>query len=218
MSLFSTARRRRLLFVAAIVIALTLPLVASLVTRARIDSSGTDVVATVADAGRNGESYVVAFRLPEDVDPDQVAYSARVSKAAYDRAVDSGTITVRVLDGRPEAHRAEGEVRDNTQYVVMGAGILVVLAIGWWWANRGRRRPTVRIRAVAPLEPAGPDDLGSLGGVPGDVYEAVGTVVSTGDDAVVLDVGERDVVVHLAGHPNPVPVGSPARARGPVVG
>jgi hypothetical protein len=218
MRLFSTARGRRLLFVAAIVVALALPLVASLVTRARIDSSGTDVEATVVDTSRRGDGYLVAFRFPKDVDPDQDAYSASVSRASYERAVDSGTITVRVLDGRPEAHRAEGEIRSVTQYVVMGAGILLVMMVGWWWASRGRQRPTVRIRADAPLEAAGPDDVGTLGRTTGDIYEAVGTIVSADDHEVVLDVGERHVVIHLAGHPNPVPVGSPARARGPVVG
>jgi hypothetical protein len=218
MRLISTARGRRLLFVAVVVVALVLPLVASLVTRARIDSSGTDVEATVVETTRKGDSYLVIFRFPKDVDPDQDAYSATVTKASYERAVESRKITVRVLDGRPEAHRADGEIRSATQYVVMGVGILLVSVVGWWWAYRGRRRPTVRIRADAPLEAAGLDDVGTLGRTTGDIYEAVGTVVSADDHEVVLDVGEREVVVLLAGHPNPVPVGSPARARGPLVG
>jgi hypothetical protein len=218
MRLLSTARGRRLLFVVVVALVLALPLVASLVTRARVDRSGTDVTAAVVDTSRKGESYLVAFRFPQDVDPDQEAYSASVSKAAYERAVSSGTITVRVLEGRPEAHRADGEIRGVTQYVVMGFGIVLVLAVGWWWAGRSRRRPTVRIRAASPLEAAGPDDAAALARAPGDIYEAVGTIVSADATEVVIDVGERHVVVLLAGHPNPVPVGSPARARGPVIG
>jgi hypothetical protein len=218
MKVLSTARGRRLLFVAVIALALALPLIASLVTSARIDSSGTDVQATVVDTSRKGDAYLVAFRFPEDVDPDQEAYSAEVSKASYERAVDSDTITVRVLDGRPEAHRVDGEVRGPGQYVAMGVGILAVLALGWWWANRSHRRPSVRIRATSPLEAADPDDDVALAPAPGDIYEAVGTVVSADDAEVVLDVGDRHVVVLLAGHSNPVPLGSTARARGPVIG
>ena len=43
-------------------------------------------------------------------------------------------------------------------------------------------------------------------------------MLSADDAEVVLDIGERQVVVTLAGYENPVPVGSPARARGPIIG
>ena len=43
-------------------------------------------------------------------------------------------------------------------------------------------------------------------------------MTSTDDGEVVLDLGERHVVVALAGHACPVEVGAPARARGPLVG
>lgn len=216
---FGTARGRRLLFVALIVALLAFPLVSSLGTRARIERSGTDVTATVVETPRRGDAYLVGFRLPEDIDPDQRLYSAEVDRATYDQAVDTEQIEVRVLEDRPSAHRVEGAIESNTQYVVMGAGILLVLVVGLWWARTGRRRPTVRIRAVGPLEPADPSETGTLGRTAGeDVYEAVGTVVAADDAEVILDVGERHVVVVLSGHPNPVPPGSPARARGPVVG
>ncbi len=219
MNPFATARGRRLLFVVVIVALLAFPLVSSLGTRARVDRSGTDVVAAVVETPRKGDAYLVGFRLPDDIDPDQRLYSAEVDRATYDQAVATEQIKVRVLEDRPSAHRVEGEVRDDTQYVVMGVGIVLVLAVGLWWARTGRRRPTVRIRATGPLEPADPDEAGTLGRLAGeDVYEAVGTVVSSDDAEVVLDVGERHVVVVLSGHPNPVPVGSPARARGPLIG
>ncbi|MET0523645.1 MAG: hypothetical protein ABWZ91_02520 [Nocardioides sp.] len=219
MTLFTTARGRRLLFVMAVVVVLAVPLIASLATRARVDSSGTDVTATVVETSRKGDSYLVAFRFPKNVDPEQDTYSAQVDRSSYERAAQTKKITVRVLEGRPEAHRAEGEIRDNTPYLVMPAGIILVLLIGLWWARTGRRRPTVRMRASAPLEPADAADGGALGREPGeDVYEAVGTVLSADDAEVVLDVGERHVVVLLSGYDNPVPEGSPARARGPVIG
>jgi hypothetical protein len=218
-TLFTTARGRRLLFVTAVVVVLAVPLVASLATRARVDSSGIDVTATVVETTRRGESYLVGFRFSKDVDPEQDTYSAQVDRSSYEQAAQTKKITVRVLDGRPEAHRAEGEIRSNTPYFVMAAGILLVLFIGLWWARTGRRRPTVRMRASGPIEPADAAEAGTLGREPGqDVYEAVGTVLSADDAEVVLDVGERHVVVLLSGHPNPVPEGSPARARGPVIG
>jgi hypothetical protein len=216
---FATARRRRLLFVAVIVALLFFPLLSSLGTRALVERSGTDVTATVVETPRKGDAYLVGFRLPRAIDPDQHFYSAEVDHATYDKATETKQITVRVLKDRPSVHRVEGEIRSNTQYVVMGVGILLVLAVGLWWARTGRRRPTVRIRAAGPVEPADAADVGTLERDAGaDVYEAVGTVVSADDAQVVLELGQRHVVVTLSGHPNPVPHGSPARARGPVIG
>lgn len=219
MNPFATARGRRLLFVVVVVALLAFPLVSSLGTRARIERSGTDVTATVAETPRRGDTYLVGFRLPEDVDPEQHLYSAEVDRATYDEAVATKQVTVRVLEDRPSAHRVKGEIRSNTPYVVMGGGILFVLVVGVWWARTGRRRPTVRIRATGPLEPAEAADVGFLDRAPGaDVYEAVGTVASAGEDEVELDLGERRVVVSLSGHANDLAVGSPARARGTVIG
>ena len=219
MSLFSSARGRRLLFVVVVVVLLAFPLVSSLVTMARVERSGTDVTATVVETHRRGDAYLVGFRLPEEVDPEQHVYSAEVDRAAYEEAVASKQITVRVLEDRPEAHRVEGEIRNYTPYVFMGAGIAVVLVVGLWWVRVGRRRPAVRLRALGPLEPADADEAGSLGRVSDqDIYEVIGTLVSADDAEVVLDLGERRVVVLLDGYPNPVDVGAPARARGPLIG
>jgi hypothetical protein len=218
MKLFTTARGRRLLVVLVMVVVLAFPLVSTLVTRARIERSGVDVVASVVETPRNGDAYLVGFRFPEDVDPDQRNYAAEVERATYEKAVETKKITVRVLDGRPEAHIVEGEIHSNAPYVVTGVSLAIVLVVGLWWVKVGRRRPAVRLRALGPLEPAA-DELPSLGRVPGeDVYEAVGTLVSGDDAEAVLDIGERRVVVALDGHANPVAVGSPARARGPVIG
>jgi hypothetical protein len=210
-----------LLFVVVVLLVLAFPLVSSLVTRARIERSGVDVTATVVETARRGDTYLVGFRFAEEVDPDQRTYSAEVTRASYDKAVASERITVRVLDGRPEAHRVEGEIVSNAPYVVAGVSIAIVLGLGLWWVKVGRRRPTVRLRALEPLEAVDPEaDVGrGLGREQGgDVYEAVGTVLSADDAEVVLDVGERHVVVVLDGHPNPVAPGSPARARGAVIG
>ena len=213
-----TARTRRLIFVVVMLVVLTFPLVTSLVTRAQIERSGVDVTATVIQTTQNGDAFLVAFRLPEEIDPDQDNYSAEVDQATYEKAAASKEIGVRVLEDRPEAHRVEGEIRSKAPYVMVAVADALVLGVGLWWVRAGRRRPTVRIRANSPLEPADPDEPGSIARQPDDAYEAVGTVLSADDAEVVLDIGERQVVITLAGYDNPVPVGSPARARGPIIG
>ena len=99
-----TARTRRLIFVVVIMVFLTFPLVTTLVTRARIERSGVDVSATVLQTTTNGDAYLVAFRLPEEIDPDQDSYSAEVDRATYEKAAASKEIGVRVLEDRPQAH------------------------------------------------------------------------------------------------------------------
>jgi hypothetical protein len=214
-----TARTRRVIFVVAMLLVLTFPLVASLITRARLERSGVDVTATVVETSRKGDDgYLVAFRLPEEIDHDQHDYAAKVDRAAYEKAVASKEIRVRVLEDRPAAHRVEGQIDSKAPYVFMIVADVIVLGVGILWIRKGRRRPSVRMLARADLEPAGPDDATMIGRTDGDVYEAVGTVTSADGGEVVLDLGERSVVVALAGYACPVEVGATARARGPLVG
>ena len=213
-----TARTRRLIFVGVMLVAPHLPARhhaghprADRALRCRRDRHRRP------DDDERGR-LLVAFRLPEDIDPDQDTYSAEVDQATYEKAGASKEIGVRVLEDRPEAHRVEGEIRSKAPYVMVAVADALVLGVGLWWVRHGRRRPTVLIRANSPLEPADPDEPGSIARQPDDAYEAVGTVLSADDAEVVLDIGERRVVITLAGYENPVPVGSPARARGPVIG
>jgi hypothetical protein len=76
------------------------------------------------------------------------------------------------------------------------------------------------MRAVDPLQPAGADEVGTLERTDvGELYEAVGTVVSADGSEVVLDLRERRVVVLVAGLPAAtLDPGDPVRARGPLVG
>jgi hypothetical protein len=214
-----TARTRRLIFVIVILVVLTFPLVSTLTTRARVERSGMDVTATVVETTRNGDAYLVAFRFPDDVDPDRRTYTAEVERTSYEAASESEEITVRVLEGRPEAHLVEGEIHSRAPYYFAAVADALVLLVGLWWVRVGRRRPTVRLRADGPLQPAAADEPPGLDRSAGaDDYEAVGTLLSTDDAEAVLDVGDRQVVVVLDGHPNPVDVGSPARVRGAVIG
>jgi len=219
MRLAWNARTRRLFFVVVILLLLTFPLISTMLTRARVERSGVDVTATVVEAGQKGESYLVAFLFPEEVDPDQRRYSAEVERASYEEAKETKQIRVRVLEGRPEAHLVDGEIHSKAPYWFVLVADALVLLVGLWWVRVGRRRPPVRLRALGPLEPAAADEAGSLERVPDeDIYEAVGNLVSVDDAEAVLDLGERRVVVALDGYPNPVEVGSPARVRGAVIG
>ena len=132
-------------------VVLTFPLVTTLVTRAQIERSGVDVTATVVQTTKNGDAYLVAFRLPEEIDPDQDTYSAEVDQATYEKVGASKEIGVRVLEDRPEAHRVEGEIRSKAPYVTVAVADALVLGVGLWWVRHGRRRPTVLIRANSPL-------------------------------------------------------------------
>src|ERR671920_134346 len=107
------SRTRRLLFVVVMLFVLTFPLINTLLTRSRVDRDGVDVTATVAKAVDDDGRYLVAFRLPEEVDPEQVAYSAVVSKATYDKARTTEEVSVRVLKDDPRRHHVEGEVYSN---------------------------------------------------------------------------------------------------------
>jgi hypothetical protein len=213
-----TARTRRLVFVVVMLLLLTFPLVSTLLTKSRIDRSGQDVVASVIHNEVDDGHYWLGYRLPADIDPDHRAWTAEVDRVTYDKASESKKLNVRVLPGRPEAHRVEGQVDSHAGLWFTVVADAIVIGVGFLWIRRGRRRPSLRMLARGDLEPAGPDDAIGIGRADGDDYEAVGTVKSTDDGEVVLDLGERDVVVALAGHGCPVEVGATARASGPLVG
>jgi len=214
-----TPRTRRLLFVLVMLVVLTYPLVNTLLTRARLERSGVVVTATVLDTPRNGDSYLVAFRLPEDIDPDQNNYSAEVDKASYEKAAANKQIRVRVLKDRPTVHEVEGEIHSRASWLFTVVAGAIVLIVGLWWVKVGRRRPTVRMLAEGDPEPADLEGgAGTLTRIDGERYEVVGHVDSSSGSEVVVDVGDRKVVVFLGGRPNPVEVGAVLRARGPLVG
>jgi hypothetical protein len=213
-----TARTRRLTFVVVAVVLLVLPLASTLLTRARVDRSGTEVTATVQQVAKDGDRYLVAYRLPEDFDPEQRSWSRVVDRATYEKAVASKKVTVKVLDDRLTANRVEGQVDSTAPWILTGVTVGLVLVVGLWWVRVGRRRPGVRMLAQSDLEPADAAEPPALTRTDGELYEAVGPVTSAEDGRVVVDVGERRVVVVLGEYDNPVAVGASVRARGPLVG
>jgi hypothetical protein len=213
-----TARTRRLLLVIVAVVLLLFPLVSTMLTRARVERSGTEVTATVLQVADDNGRYLVAYRLPKDVDPEQQSWSRRVDEPTYRKAAQTKTITAKVLEGHLPANRVEGQIDSITPWVVTGISVGLVLIVGLWWVKVGRRRPPVRMRADADLVAAGSEERPALTHQGGELYEAIGPVTSTEDGTVVVDVGERRVVVVLGEYDNPVAVGGSVRARGPLVG
>jgi hypothetical protein len=141
------ADRRRLknvLVVGFLVVLVNLPLAMSWWTNLRVERAGVDVSATVT-AARNlgtGEEprWWVSWRFPEDVDPEQGTWAAEVDRETWEDAERTGTLTVRVLEGEPSRHTAEGEVRSLAGLwttLVADAVLLAVLLL----VRRSRRRP-----------------------------------------------------------------------------
>jgi hypothetical protein len=207
-----------MLFVLVMLFVLTFPLVNTLLTRARIDRDGEDVTATVVRSTTDNGRHLLAFRFPEAIDPEQETYSAQVDVTTFRRAEETQRVVVRVLEGEPRRHHVEGEVYSRSPWVFTIVGDLVVLVVGLWWVKVGRRRPSLRMRAMRDLEAAGAEEPTGLTTDNGEVYVAVGAVTAVEGSTVTLALDDRSVVVRLNGHDNQVAVGSRARAWGALVG
>ncbi len=125
-----------LLLLAALV---NLPLVHGTWQAHRVSASGTDVTATVVHDRTAGGEHAVWFRFPRDVDPGRRTWRADVDAAAYDDAVASGEIAVRVLPGDPSAYRATGTVGSSLLLVAtLVADLLLLVAALLLWRFGGR--------------------------------------------------------------------------------
>ena len=79
-----------------------------------------------------------------------------------------------------------------------------------------RRLSPMRIAAIEPITRGPLEPL--VEQVEGDLYLVRGEVLHADDDEVILDAGEREVIVILDGHDNPVGYQQSAQVRGRVVG
>lgn len=135
--------------IALMVALVNLPLVQSTWTRAAVERNGADVVAEVTEARNLGSaddpSWWLSYRLPKELDPEQLSWPAEVDAAAYDKAAEAGTVPVRVFERKPEAAIVEGQVRHWAGLIttlVIDAlllGLLIVL-----WRTRVRRSRAIR--------------------------------------------------------------------------
>ncbi|WP_457208401.1 hypothetical protein [Nocardioides sp. P5_C9_2] len=141
------ADRRRLKNVAVlafVVVLVNLPLVMSSWTDARVDSAGTDVRAEVTAARNLGTDaeprWWVSYRFPRDVDPEQGTWASEVDRDTWTDAEQSGSITVRVLEGQPSRHTASGEVAGHAGlWTTLVADAVLLLVLGLLWRSRRRR-------------------------------------------------------------------------------
>ncbi|MCB0895046.1 MAG: hypothetical protein KDB43_06665, partial [Nocardioidaceae bacterium] len=144
----------------------------------------------------------------------QKAWDAQVDEEAYDDAVASGQIRVRVLDGDPSAYRAEGAVQSRVPLVITLVAdliLLVVLLLLFRYGGRGRVRAPLQALALGDVERCAPGSL--LERIGGEDYLVRGEVQDLADGEVLLDLGNRTVRVLLDGHANPVGYQQPAQVR-----
>jgi hypothetical protein len=214
-------RTNRILLVVVLVAFINLPVLHSTWTRWQVDRNGTDTVAEVVDTRILGEdsdpSYWLVFRFPERIDPARLTWNAQVDRETFEEASAQGSVEVRVLEDRPAAYVVEGQIRSWVGLVITLVADAILLAILLLaWRHRGRTRPVpIRIAAIGDVERCPPG--GVLEQIDGDLYLVRGEVTGIDGDEIVLDAGERDVLVVLDGHHNPVGYQQPAEVRGRIV-
>jgi hypothetical protein len=216
-------RTNRILLLVVLVAFINLPAFHSTWTRWQVERNGTDTVATLVpeDTRVLGEdadpSYWLVYRFPENIDPAQAKWSAQVDRATFEEANARGEVDVRVLEERPAAHVVEGQVRNPLGWIITLVADAILLAILLLaWRSRGRRRPVpIRIAAIGDVERCPPSRV--LEQIEGDLYLVRGEVTGIDGDEIVVDAGERDVLVILDGHQNPVGYQQPAQVRGRII-
>jgi hypothetical protein len=215
-----TRRVRTWLLLVLLAVVVNLPIVHSTWTSSRVDRAGIDVAAQVTrNEVRDGRHWI-EFTLPEGVDPEQRTWSAELTGPAYDEAVAAGEVGVRVLEDEPSAYRVDGAVEGHGVLAVtlsVDALLLVVLLL--LWRFRGPSGPLrTELRAVALGDVVRCPPGAALDRIDGEDYLIQGEVVELEPGTVVLDVGDRRVVVLLDGHANPVGYQQPARVRARMIG
>jgi hypothetical protein len=214
-------RTNRILLVVVLVAFINLPVLHSTWTRWQVERNGTDTVAEVVDTRILGEdadpSYWLVFRFPESIDPDRLEWSAQVDRETFEEASAEKSVEVRVLEDRPAAHSVEGQIRNPLGLIItLVADAILLLILLLAWRARGRRRPVpIRIAAIGDVERCPPGAV--LEQIEGDLVLVRGEVTGIDGDEIVMDAGERDVLVILDGHQNPVGYQQPAEVRGRII-
>lgn len=216
------SRRGGILLLIVLALVINLPVLHGAWTAWQLDRDGVDVTAEVSDdeiVGPEGErAYLVSFTYPADLDPEQRTWTVQVTEAAYDDAIATREISVEVLSDEPATFRVAGQVTSGMVLVItlMGDAILVAIALlVWRFGGSLRRRPDLRMVATRDVQRCQPGaDLEQVG----DLWVASGEVVQKTDHTVVLDLGDRRVVVELDGFASSVGYQQPAQAVGRMVG
>ena len=214
-------RTNRILLVVVLLAFINLPYLHSAWTSWRVDRSGLEVTAEVVRSriiDREGDpKYFLEIRFPRAVDEARQLWPAGVDRATYEEAREQRTVQARVLADNPAAYEVEGQVTSRLGLVITVVADLIlagILLLAWRFGGRSRPWP-IRIAAIGDVERCPPG--GSIEQVEGDLYVVRGEVTGIDDDEIVIDAGERDVLVILDGHRNPVGYQQPALVRGRLV-
>jgi hypothetical protein len=210
-------RRRRVSpwVVVALAVLINLPVASSTYLDWQLSRSGIDVGAVLVNSqadGDGGDGYALAFRFDEEVDPEQTVWTAPVSEDAFDRAVQTEVVRVRVLPDRPSAYEVQGEIGSSLGWLVTGFADVCLLGMVLLLRRGGRER-LLQLVAVEDVQRhlpgAGPrtgfEDLGA------ETYLVIGEVSHIEDGAVIVDTGERRVRVQLGPYDNKVGYQQPGR-------
>jgi hypothetical protein len=217
------SRRGGILLLVLLALVINLPVLHGAWTSYRLDRDGVDVTAIVVDHGTlapdDDPKYFIDFRNPEEIDPEQRTWTVQVTESTYDDAVASDRVDVRVVPDSSAIFRVEGHVTSGLVLglTLFGDAILLGIALLTWrfGGSLGRRRPDLRMVATDDLQRCKP---GSQIERVGDLWMAKGEVVERSDEKVVLDLGNRRVVVELDGFANLVGYQQPAQAVGRMIG
>jgi hypothetical protein len=213
-------RTNRILLVVVLVAFINLPVLHSTWTRWQVDRNGTDTVAEVVNTRVLDEdadpSYWLVFRFPESIDPERAQWPAQVDRETFQEASAERSVEVRVLEDRPAAYVVEGQIRNRVGlFITLIADAILLAILLLVWRARPTRPVPIRIAAIGDVERCPPG--GILEQIEGDLYLVRGDVTGIDGDEIVLDAGERDVLVILDGHHNPVGYQQPAEVRGRIV-
>lgn len=204
-------KRNSLLLLVLLAFVVNLPLLHSTWTESRVQARGVDVTATVVDESARDGSWL-AFTFPEDVDPELQTWHAEVDDETYAEAQRTGEVQVRVLEDDPAAFRVEGEEQSSVVLVfTLVADAILLLLFLLMWRSSGRLRGQLQAIALEDVERGEAGVL--LERLQGEEYLISGDVLEIEPGRVVLDLGNRSVVVLLDGHANPVGYQQSARVR-----
>ena len=130
-----------------LVVVINLPLVQSTLTRRNVEQNGTDgdrrpsstTTSSATRATRRTGSPTGCRRTSTRT---RSRGRARWSAAAYDEAVASGQVTVRVIEGSPETARVEGQyVSRAGLYITLAADLLILALVLLLWRFGRYGRP-----------------------------------------------------------------------------
>lgn len=209
-------RTKNLLLLVLVAAMINLPLIHSTWQDHRIESDGTVVRAEVTDDRVVEDQYFVEFTIPAEGERDEVVGVAQVTEDAYDRAVSTREIEVRLLPGDPALYNVEGQVTSRVGLAItLLADLFLALMVLLLVRFGPRLRPVLVLVATEDLTRCPPGSV--LDRVEGDVYVVCGEVAAIEDDEVMLDLGDRRVKVILDGHLNPAGYEQPVRATGRMI-